>query len=84
MSIDRKITLVALAVAGIVLGALAYTGMAGAVASGMWGVVSQNLALSAMSGVLVLLVSSAFGCLLYGFGSDARMSGRTKRHRLMP
>lgn len=81
MSIDRKLMLAALVVAGGILGILAYTGIATALASGLWGAVSRNVALSVMIGALLLLIGSALGCVLYGFGSDARMSDYRKSHR---
>ncbi len=76
--------LAALVVAGGVLGVLVYTGIAAALASGLWGAVSRNLALSVMIGALLLLMGSALGCVVYGFGSDARMSGYRKSHRARP
>ena len=84
MSIDRKMMLAALVVVGGILGVLAYTGIGTALASGLWGAVSQNVALSIMIGALLLLIGSALGCVLYGFGSDARMSGYRKTHRARP
>lgn len=84
MSIDRRMMLVALVVAGGVLGLLAYAGIVTTLASGLWGAVSQNVMLSLMIAALLLLMGSALGCLVYGFGSDARMSGYRKPHRFMP
>jgi hypothetical protein len=84
MSLDRKMMLAAFLGVGGIFGALAYSGVMTALASGLWGAISQNVALSVMSSALLLLIGSALACLVYGFGSDARMSGYRKPRRFRP